>query len=97
MTAQVAIIMGSDSDLPVMQAAADILTELGVSWELDVVSAHRTPDLMVDYARQAESRGIRVVIAGAGGAALLNINHNASGGFHDAINVGDRHGERGFE
>ena len=67
----VGIIMGSKSDLPVMQAAADILTELGVSFELKTVSAHRTPELMFDYAQTAKSRGLKVIIAGAGGAAHL--------------------------
>ena len=71
MTARVGIIMGSDSDLPVMQSAADILTELGIPWELDIVSAHRTPQRLFDYASQAEERGLRVIIAGAGGAAHL--------------------------
>ena len=71
MSARVGIIMGSDSDLPVMQAAADILTELGVAWELTIVSAHRTPERLYDYADNAESRGLRVIIAGAGGAAHL--------------------------
>ena len=71
MSARVGIIMGSDSDLPVMQAAADILTELGVAWELTIVSAHRTPERLYDYAGNAESRGLRVIIAGAGGAAHL--------------------------
>lgn len=71
MSKQVGIIMGSDSDLPVMQAAADILDELGVAYELTVVSAHRTPERMFDYAASAEERGIRVIIAGAGGAAHL--------------------------
>ena len=71
MSTRVGIIMGSDSDLPVMQAAADILTELDVEWELTIVSAHRTPDLLYDYAANAESRGLRVIIAGAGGAAHL--------------------------
>jgi len=68
---QVGIIMGSKSDLPVMQPAADILSEFGVSYELTVVSAHRTPDRMVDYARSARERGLHVIIAGAGGAAHL--------------------------
>ncbi len=68
---QVGIIMGSDSDLPVMQAAADILDELKVSYEMTVVSAHRTPLRMVDYARTAVGRGVKVIIAGAGGAAHL--------------------------
>lgn len=63
--------MGSDSDLPVMQAAADVLKELGVSFELTVVSAHRTPLRMVEYARSARDRGLKVIIAGAGGAAHL--------------------------
>ena len=71
MSASVGIIMGSDSDLPVMQAAADMLGELGVAFEIDIVSAHRTPDKLHDYAASAESRGLGVIIAGAGGAAHL--------------------------
>ena len=67
----VGVIMGSDSDLRVMQAAADILTDLQVPHEVTIVSAHRTPDRLYDYARDAESRGLRVIIAGAGGAAHL--------------------------
>lgn len=67
----VGIIMGSLSDRKVMQEAADILTELGVTWEMDIVSAHRTPEKMVDYAKTARQRGLRVIIAGAGGAAHL--------------------------
>ena len=63
--------MGSKSDLPVMQEAADILKELGVDYELTIVSAHRTPHRMIDYAEKARSRGLRVIIAGAGGAAHL--------------------------
>lgn len=63
--------MGSKSDLPVMQDAADILKQLGVEYEISVVSAHRTPDRMFDYARNAAQRGIKVIIAGAGGAAHL--------------------------
>lgn len=63
--------MGSDSDLRVMQAAADTLDNLGIPYELTVVSAHRTPHRMFDYARSAEERGLRVIIAGAGGAAHL--------------------------
>ena len=70
-TPVVGVIMGSDSDLRVMQAAADILTELNVPYEITIVSAHRTPDRLYDYARTAESRGLRVIIAGAGGAAHL--------------------------
>jgi 5-(carboxyamino)imidazole ribonucleotide mutase len=68
---QVGIIMGSASDLPVMQAAKDFLDEVGISSELKIVSAHRTPELMVDYAKSAASRGLKVIIAGAGGAAHL--------------------------
>lgn len=69
--ARVGIIMGSKSDLPIMQKAADILKELGVDYEIDIVSAHRTPEKMFDYARNAHKRGIKVIIAGAGGAAHL--------------------------
>lgn len=67
----VGIIMGSDSDLPVMQEAADILAELGVAFEMTIVSAHRTPRRLYDYAGAAAGRGLRVIIAGAGGAAHL--------------------------
>ena len=67
----VAVVMGSDSDLPVMTPAIDILQELGVRCHAGVVSAHRTPERMVEWARTARDRGIRVVIAGAGGAAHL--------------------------
>ena len=63
--------MGSKSDLPIMQEAANILKELGVAFEINVVSAHRTPELMFDYAKNAHKRGIKVIIAGAGGAAHL--------------------------
>lgn len=69
--AKVAIIMGSKSDLHIMQDAADVLKELGVNYEITVVSAHRTPDRMFSYARAAADRGIKVIIAGAGGAAHL--------------------------
>ena len=68
---RVGIIMGSDSDLPIMQAAADILKEFGIEFELTVVSAHRTPLRMVEYATRARDRGLKVIIAGAGGAAHL--------------------------
>lgn len=71
MTPQAGIIMGSDSDLGIMQAAADILKEFGIGFELTVVSAHRTPMRMVEYARTAKDRGLKVIIAGAGGAAHL--------------------------
>lgn len=67
----VGIIMGSKSDWPTMQHAADMLDELGVEYEVKVVSAHRTPDLLFDYAKTAEERGIKVIVAGAGGAAHL--------------------------
>lgn len=67
----VGIIMGSDSDLPIMKQAAEILDEFGVEYELTIVSAHRTPDRMFDYAKQAKKRGLKVIIAGAGGAAHL--------------------------
>lgn len=69
--AAVGIIMGSDSDLPVMDGAAKVLDELGVAYELTVVSAHRTPDRLVEYAKNAEERGVKVIIAGAGGSAHL--------------------------
>ena len=69
--AEVGIIMGSASDLPVMQDAADILKEFGVSYEINIVSAHRTPELMFDYAKNAHKKGLKVIIAGAGGAAHL--------------------------
>jgi 5-(carboxyamino)imidazole ribonucleotide mutase len=67
----VGIIMGSDSDWPTLAPAADLLTELGVPFEAKVVSAHRTPDLMFEYAASAEARGLQVIIAAAGGAAHL--------------------------
>ena len=67
----VGIIMGSDSDLPVMQAASDLLKEFGIAHEVTVVSAHRTPLRMVDYSQKAKKRGLKVIIAGAGGAAHL--------------------------
>ena len=70
-TARVGIVMGSDSDWPVMSAAAEALQEFKISHEADVVSAHRMPDAMIDYGRKAHSRGLQVVIAGAGGAAHL--------------------------
>lgn len=69
--AQVGIIMGSSSDLKVMKDAADVLKELGIEFEMTVVSAHRTPDRMFDYAKGAADRGLKVIIAGAGGAAHL--------------------------
>ena len=67
----VGIVMGSDSDWPTLQYAAAVLRDLGVPWEAKVVSAHRTPDLLYRYAEEAEGRGLRAIIAGAGGAAHL--------------------------
>ena len=69
--AQVGIIMGSASDLPVMQEAIDILKELGIDYEVDIVSAHRTPEKMMAYGQEAHQRGIKVIVTGAGGAAHL--------------------------
>lgn len=71
MNPQVGIIMGSDSDLGIMKAAAEILRQFDINFELTVVSAHRTPQRMVSYAEKAASRGLKVIIAGAGGAAHL--------------------------
>lgn len=71
MKKEIGIIMGSDSDLPVMKQAAEVLDELQIPYELTVVSAHRTPDRMIDYARGARRNGLKVIIAGAGGAAHL--------------------------
>ena len=68
---EVGIIMGSESDLPIMKDAADILTELNIEFELEIVSAHRTPKKMYQYAKSAYKRGLKVIIAGAGGAAHL--------------------------
>jgi 5-(carboxyamino)imidazole ribonucleotide mutase len=68
---QVSIIMGSQSDLPIMDEAATVLKELGVDYELTIVSAHRTPLRLVEFAKTAKARGIKVIIAGAGGAAHL--------------------------
>lgn len=70
-TPVVGVIMGSQSDWPVMQKACDILDELGVAFEAKIVSAHRTPDRLFDYAKAAKARGLKVIIAGAGGAAHL--------------------------
>ena len=71
MSALVGLVMGSDSDWPVMSGAADALEEFGIEFEKDVVSAHRMPEAMIAYGRTAEERGLRVIIAGAGGAAHL--------------------------
>jgi len=69
--ANVSIVMGSDSDMPVMAQAADVLKKLGVEFEMTVISAHREPDIFFEYAKTAEARGIKVIIAGAGKAAHL--------------------------
>ena len=69
--ALVGIIMGSDSDLPVMSAAAEMCEEFGIAYEVDIVSAHRTPQKLMEYSKGAEKRGLKVIIAGAGGAAHL--------------------------
>ena len=69
--ARVGIVMGSDSDLPVMSKAADVLEKLGVDFEMKIISAHREPDVFFEYARSAEAKGFRVIIAGAGKAAHL--------------------------
>lgn len=68
---EVGIIMGSQSDLPIMKEAAEALKEIGIEYEITVVSAHRTPERMYDYAKEAQGRGLKVIIAGAGGAAHL--------------------------
>ena len=68
---KVGIVMGSDSDMPVMAKAADILEELGIPYEMTVISAHREPDVFFEYAKSAEEKGFKVIIAGAGGAAHL--------------------------
>ena len=67
----IGIIMGSTSDLPVMQQAIDVLDELGLAYEVDIVSAHRTPEKLMNYGQNAQNRGIKTIIAGAGGAAHL--------------------------
>ena len=69
--AQVGMVMGSDSDMPVMRKAADVLTELGISFEMRIISAHREPDVFFEYAKNAEEKGFKVMIAGAGMAAHL--------------------------
>ena len=69
--AKVSIVMGSDSDLPIMAQAADVLNELGIDFEMTIISAHREPDIFFEYAKTAEDRGVKVIIAGAGKAAHL--------------------------
>ncbi len=67
----VAVLMGSDSDLPIMQKAGDVLDEMGITYEMNIISAHRTPERAFEFARTAQERGLKVIIAGAGGAAHL--------------------------
>ena len=67
----ISIIMGSDSDLPIMKQAAEVLEDLGIGFELTIISAHRTPQRMMDFAENAHKRGIKAIVAGAGGAAHL--------------------------
>lgn len=69
--AKVGIVMGSDSDMPIMKKAADVLKELGIDFEMTIISAHREPDVFFEYAKSAESKGFKVIIAGAGMAAHL--------------------------
>ena len=69
--AKVSIVMGSDSDLPIMAQAADFLEEMGIDYEMTIISAHREPDIFFEYAKTAEDRGVKVIIAGAGKAAHL--------------------------
>ena len=69
--AKVGIVMGSDSDMPVMKKAADVLSKLGIEFEMNIISAHREPDTFFEYAKTAEERGLKVIIAGAGMAAHL--------------------------
>lgn len=69
--AKVSIVMGSDSDMPIMAQAADVLTEFGIEFEMTIISAHREPDIFFEYAKTAEDRGVKVIIAGAGKAAHL--------------------------
>ena len=69
--AEVGIVMGSDSDLPIMNQAADILDQFGIDYEMTIISAHREPDIFFDWAKSAEEKGIKVIIAGAGKAAHL--------------------------
>ena len=84
----VSIVMGSDSDLDIMREAAKALEGFGIAYEIDVTSAHRSPDRTADYARKAASRGVRVIIAGAGGAALTTCEaRQAPLGGHHSPNV----------
>ena len=71
--AKVGIVMGSDSDMPVMAKAADILDKLGIDYEMTIISAHREPDVFFEYAKSAEAKGFKVIIAGAGMAAIYRV------------------------
>jgi 5-(carboxyamino)imidazole ribonucleotide mutase len=88
----IGIIMGSTSDLPVMQQAIDVLDELGISYEVDIVSAHRTPEKLMDYGQNAHKRGLKAVIAGAGGAAHLpgmiaSVSPNSIDGWDSVLSI----------
>ena len=83
--AQVGIVMGSDSDMPVMAKAADILEELGISYEMTIISAHREPDVFFEYANTAEAKGFKVIIAGAGMAVIGITMHTTSLGGRDSL------------
>ena len=74
--AQVGIVMGSDSDMPIMAKAADILDQLGVSYEMTIISAHREPDVFFEYAKSAEEKGFKVIIAGAGSTSAGHVRSN---------------------
>ena len=86
--AKVAIVMGSDSDMPVMAQAADVLEKLGVDFEITVISAHREPDIFFEYAKTAEARGVKVMIAGAGQQPSQRSNR---------VNVAVTHGSEGYD
>ena len=74
--AKVGIVMGSDSDMPVMAQAAEVLEQFGIDFEMTIISAHREPDTFFEYAKSAESRGMKVIIAGAGGSSSGNVCSN---------------------
>ena len=76
---KVGILMGSDSDLPIMKIAADTLEELGVEYEMTIISAHRMPDIFTEYTTKAQERGIKVLIAGAGGGTVFGTTSGAGG------------------
>ena len=92
--AKVGIVMGSDSDMPIMAKAADVLEELGIDYEMTIISAHREPDVFFNYAKTAEEKGFKVIIAGAGMAAHLPGMCAAIAGYRypDAYNISRRQG-----